>query len=372
MVIAPDKFKGSLTAVDVADALARGVFDARPQAEVIRIPVADGGEGTVESAVTAGFEVVKQEVTGPLGDPVQATFAVKGSTAVVELAEASGLPLVAPGQLRPLRATTRGTGELIKHALDLGCTEIVLGVGGSASTDGGAGLLQGLGVSLRDADGRELPGGGGALIDLHSADISGLDPRLKGTTLTLASDVTHLMLGPKGAAAVFGPQKGASPEDVETLEKGLERYLSVLAEVKGECVYDAASSEGSGAAGGSGFAAIALLGAVFRPGIDVMLKLVDFDARCEAADLVITGEGSLDQASLGGKAPVGVAARASKRNIPVVAVAGITKLNQDDLTRAGFDATYSLLEHEPDLHVCMHETARLLREVAARISNNYL
>lgn len=367
-MIAPDKFKGSLSAMQVAQALGDGVAQKAPDAQIALVPIADGGEGTVESAVAAGFGSKTVTVTGPLGEPVEAEYAIREGTAVIELAQASGLALVPPDQRRPLEATTRGTGELIKHALDEDCREIILGVGGSATIDGGAGILQALGVSLTDSDGDELPGGGGALARLVTADLSGLDRRLAKTQLTLASDVTNLLTGAKGAATVYGPQKGATDSDIANLDAAMENFVSVLASVKGECIVDAASSEGAGAAGGAGFAAVALLDAVFRPGIDVVLKLVNFDAALDDAALVITGEGSLDVQSLSGKAPVGVAKRAAKREVPVVAVAGIVKLKLDDVRQAGFVAAYSLLDHEPDLEVCMTQTQRLLTELGAEIA----
>ncbi|MGY1620430.1 glycerate kinase, partial [Geodermatophilus sp. SYSU D00691] len=314
VVVALDKFRGSLTAVEACAAVVRGL--ARAGVEGVALPVADGGEGTVDAVVSAGATRVVRSVTGPDGEPVEAAFAVAGDRAVVELAEASGLHLLA--RPRPRTATTRGTGELLRAALDSGCRTLVLGVGGSATTDGGAGLLEALGARLLDAGGRPLPPGGAALRDLARLDLSGLDPRLAECTVTLASDVDNPLLGPRGAAAVFGPQKGADADDVAVLEAGLARWAEAVAAAIGR---DLAPAAGAGAAGGTGFAALAVLGARPRPGIDVVLDEIGADRVLAGAALVVVGEGRLDEQSLGGKAPVGVARRVPP-GVPVVAVCG--------------------------------------------------
>jgi len=372
IVVAPDKFKGSLEAPDVAASLAAGIRSADPSAEVVVLPVADGGEGTLEAAVGAGFTAHAVTVTGPVGEPLGAQFALRGTTAVVEMALASGLAVLpvdehgepvldAPG------ATSRGTGELVRAALDAGATRVVLGVGGSACTDGGAGLLQALGARLLDADGEELGRGGAALARLARVDLTGLDPRLTGTEVVLAADVDHPLLGERGAAAVFGPQKGASPEQVRELDAALTVLRDRLADALGGRARDAAEAAGAGAAGGVGFAALAVLGARRRPGVEVVLEFVGLAERLTGADLVITGEGSLDEQSLGGKTPLGVLGTARSAGVPAVAVCGRTTLEPRLLREAGFLRTYALTDLEPDPRTCMREAGRLLEDVGARL-----
>ena len=359
VLVAPDKFKGTLTAAEVAAHVATGLRSAHPDLDVVAAPVADGGDGTLDAAVAAGFRRVAATVTGPLGAPVEAAFALRGSTAVVELAAASGLALL--GERRAARdATSRGTGELIRAALDAGADEIVLGVGGSASTDGGAGMLQALGARLLDAHDAELAPGGAALIKLARVDLSALDVRLRDTRFTLASDVDNPLLGAQGAAAVYGPQKGASARDVELLDAALTRW-SRLVDVA------AAARPGAGAAGGVGYAALAVLNAALRPGIEVVLELIGFADRLTGASLVITGEGALDEQTLHGKAPMGVAAAAQRAGIPVVAVCGMCTLPADRLAGAGIDAAYALTDIEPDVTRCRAAPGPLLEQLAGRI-----
>ncbi len=378
MLIAPDKFKGSLEAADVAAHLAVGLLSVRPDLVVDRAPVADGGEGTVAAAVDAGYRPVTVGVTGPLGGQVQATMAVRDDVAVIEMAAASGLgvlPLGEDGQLRiePLRATSIGTGELIRAALDAGCRTIVLGVGGSAGTDGGAGLLTALGAQLLTADGSSVEPGGGGLQELDRVVLDGLDPRLADTQVVLAADVTNPLLGDNGAAAVFGPQKGASPDQVEVLDAALSRYAGRLAAALGEEPERHTEAEGAGAAGGVGYAVLAVLGAEKRPGIDVVLDLVGLDDRLVGVDLVITGEGSLDGQSLGGKTPIGVARRARAHQVPtVLAVCGRTLLSLDQVVGAGFDGVFALSELEPDPARSMAEAGRLLEQVGVEIARTHL
>lgn len=303
LVIAPDKFKGSLTAPEVAERVASGARRVDPEIEVVTVPVADGGEGTLDAVLAAGFESRTAMVSGPTGEELSAEFAVRGEEAVVEMARASGLDLLPGGRKDALGATSLGTGQLIRAALDAGCRRIVLGIGGSASTDGGAGLLQGLGARFFDANGEELPVGGGALSRLDSVDVSGLDVRLRDAEIILASDVDNPLTGPTGAAEVFGPQKGATADDVVTLEAALVRLVEVLGSADDALAVPAAaaaSSEGAGAAGGVGFAAIAL-GAIRRAGVDVVLEMTGLASQLQGADAVITGEGSLDEQSLMGK-----------------------------------------------------------------------
>ncbi|MEU1311595.1 glycerate kinase [Streptomyces cinnamoneus] len=366
VLIAADKFKGSLTAVEVAGHVTAGLRRAAPGVRVSALPVADGGDGTVAAALASGFERREARVTGPVGEPVAAAYALRPAdrTAVVELAEASGLRRLPPGGGAPLSATTRGTGELLRAALDAGARTIVLGVGGSATTDGGAGLLTALGARLLDCDGRPVGPGGGALAALAAADLSGLDPRLARTRIVLASDVDNPLTGPRGAAAVYGPQKGAGPADVAVLDAALAHYARVLDGGR------LAAAPGAGAAGGAGYGALAALGATFRPGIEVMLDVLGFEAAVEDADLVITGEGSLDEQTLHGKAPVGVARAAHGR--PVVAVCGRLTLSEEALAQTGIDRAYPLTDLEPTPSRCLQNAGPLLQQTAERIARDYL
>lgn len=366
VVIASDKFKGSATGAEVAAALGDGIRSVIPDALIEAVPVADGGEGTVDAAIASGFEAVTARVAGPTGAPLDARFAVRGTEAVIEMAAASGLDVLPRGEKAPLVASSHGTGELIAAALDRGCTTIVLGVGGSACTDGGAGMLQALGASLRVAD-RPVRPGGAALIDLVDIDLSGLDPRLADAAIVLASDVDNPLLGDQGAAAVFAPQKGASADDVAVLEAGLERFSELLDAQPG--VRPSAQASGAGAAGGVGYAALAVLGARREPGIDVVQRLTALADRLAGADLVITGEGSLDEQSLGGKTPMGVAAAARAAGIPVVAVCGRTTLSREQTADAGFRRVYPLSDLESDPTRSMARAASLLERTGRRIAS---
>lgn len=365
VLVAADKFKGSLTAVQVAERVTAGLRRVVPGLAVETLPVADGGDGTVAAAVAAGFERRQAEVTGPLGKPVTAAYALRGTTAVVEMAEASGLQHLPDGVFAPLSATTYGSGELLRAALDAGARTIVFGVGGSATTDGGAGMLAALGARFLDADGEPVGPGGGALIDVATADLSGLDARFESVELVLASDVDNPLTGPKGAPAVFGPQKGASPEDVAALDAALAHYASVLGPEEAEL-------PGAGAAGGIGYGALVALGAGFRPGIEVMLDILGFDDALSRATLVVTGEGSLDEQTLHGKAPAGVAAAARAKGVDVVAVCGRLALGRDALAGAGISRAYALLELEPDPAACMAQAGPLLERVAESVARDFL
>ncbi|MFI1971278.1 glycerate kinase [Streptomyces cinnamoneus] len=368
VLIAADKFKGSLTAAQVAGHVAAGLRRAAPTADVTALPVADGGDGTVDAALAAGFARREAAVTGPLGEPVVAAYALRAAdgTAVVEMAGASGLRLLPGGRSAPLTATTYGTGELLRAALDAGARTIVLGVGGSATTDGGSGMLAALGGRLADGAGRPVGPGGAALAALAEADLSGLDERLARTRVVLASDVDNPLTGPRGAAAVYGPQKGASPADVEVLDAALAHYAAVLD--GGE----RAAEPGAGAAGGTGYGALVGLGAAFRPGIEVMLDVLGFETALEGAGLVITGEGSLDEQTLHGKAPVGVARAARARGVPVVAVCGRLALDAAALAGAGIERAYALTDLEPDPRRCMAEAGPLLERLAERVARDHL
>ncbi len=384
VIIAPDKFKGSLSAPDVARHLETGLQAATGHnLDVIRIPVADGGEGTLDAAVGSGFTRRSAVVSGPTGQRIRAEFAVRGREAVIEMAAASGLAVLPGGAVtgegsgeggsgRPDSATARaatslGTGELIRAALDAGCRQIILGVGGSANTDGGAGVLQGLGAKLLDADGNELPPGGAALARLDWIDFSGFDSRLDDARFILASDVDNPLLGTEGAPAIFGPQKGATPEDVATLDAALAHFVDVLSAEIGPRARKAADAPGAGAAGGVGYAAIAVLAATRRPGIDVVLEFTGLADRLAGADLVITGEGSLDEQSLLGKTPMGVARAAARAGVPVVAVCGRTTLTPGQQKDSGFRQVYPLTSLEAKVEICIAEAGPLLEQLGKHI-----
>lgn len=369
VLVAPDKFKGSLTAPKVAEAVIRGLRAADGTIEAVAVPVADGGEGTLEAALAAGYARVPVTAGGPTGRPVQTAYARRGDLAVVEMADVSGLGRLPGGRLEPLRASSRGTGEVIAAALDAGCTTIVLGIGGSACSDGGAGLAQALGASVLDAHGREVPAGGGGLIEVDRVDLSGMHPALTSADVVVACDVDNPLSGPMGAARVYGPQKGASAADVEVLDQALQRWAAALAAATGS---DRSASPGAGAAGGVGLAGLTLLGGRLRPGIDLVLDLIGFVDRLDGARLVITGEGSLDGQTLRGKAPAGVAAMASAAGIRTVAVCGTTELSPAELRGAGIDAGYALVDLEPDVSRCMSDAASLLERLGQRIARDEL
>ncbi|AVT29617.1 glycerate kinase [Plantactinospora sp. BC1] len=379
VLLAPDKFKGSLTAVEVVRHLTAGLRRAAPDIEVRGFPVADGGDGTLDAAVSAGFRRVPVSVAGPTGAEVRTAFGYADGVAVVELADACGLRRLPAGVPEPLRASSRGAGEVIRAALAYGCSEVVLGLGGSASTDGGAGLVGALGVRLLDESGAELSPGGAALRHLHRVDLTGLHPAVRRTRFVVAGDVDNPLLGPTGAAAVYGPQKGATADDVAVLEAGLTRWAD-LAEpaieaaglrgaAPGPRVRDRA---GAGAAGGVGFAALGFLGARFRPGIELLLDLLGFAEAVAGADLVVTGEGSLDGQSLHGKAPVGVAGAAVLAGVPTVAVAGQVSVGPERLRGAGIEAVYPLTSVEPDPAACLDRAAELVEKVAELLAADWL
>ena len=360
IVIAPDSFKGSLTADRVATAIAAGIARVLPQAELLLRPVADGGEGTVAAALRAGYRPQTVGVSGPDGRPVQATIAVGAGTAVVELATAAGLGLAAPA---PMTATTHGVGELVAAALDQGVQRIVLGIGGSATTDGGAGMLQALGVRLLDAEGDDVPPGGGGLALLDRVDTSGLDARLAGVELVVASDVDNPLIGPSGAAHVFGPQKGASREEVDRLDAALTRYAAVLHRDLGVAVADV---PGAGGAGGTAAGALAV-GARLTSGAALVCDLVGLSEVLTGADLAITGEGALDAQTLHGKAPAEVARRARAAGVPCLALAGVVRLSDDEIAAGGFAGGHAMTEVEPDVDRCLTEPEPVLADLAARV-----
>jgi glycerate 2-kinase len=369
VVVAPDKFKGSLTAPEVAAAVRRGLLVFRPGADIVELPMADGGDGTVDVAVAAGWQPVEAEATGPTGQPVRATYAWRGREAVVELADVVGLRRLPSTGPDPLGASTYGLGTVLRCAVERGARRIIVGVGGSASTDGGAGMLQALGVHLLDDAGVELRRGGGPLRELATVDVTGLDRRFREVDLVIASDVDNPLLGPSGAAAVYGPQKGASAIEVRGLEAGLSRMARVVADATGR---DFAEMPGSGAAGGASFGAMAVLGARLEPGIELMLDLVGFADVVPGAALVVTGEGSLDSQTLRGKVPVGVARAAAEYGTPVVAVTARCSVGQDQLEVAGISAAYSLSDLEQDRDRSIEQAAPLLERLAMRVAKEWL
>jgi glycerate kinase len=364
VLLAPDKFKGTLTAAEVAGHLGDGISSARPDTDVVAVPVADGGDGLLDAFESAGFELVRVDAAGPDGEVAATVYARRGAEAVVELAAVAGLAKVR-GPLAPLAATSRGVGEVIAAALDAGCTRIVLGIGGSASTDGGIGMVQALGARVVDATGADVDPGGLGAQDVGSLDLHGLHPALADATVEVACDVDNPLTGPHGAAAVYGPQKGADPDQVRLLDDALARWADVVATSTGA---DRRDTPGAGAAGGVGFAALAVLGATLRPGVGLVLDLIGFADELKSADLVVTGEGSLDEQTLHGKAPAGVAAAARAAEIPVVAVAGRCLLDASTLRGAGFDAVYTLVDEASTPDEPFTDPGPLLRRIGARIA----
>lgn len=342
VVIAPDSFKESLSAPEVAQAIARGWLRARPADEMLLRPMADGGEGTVDAVLAAKpGERRECRVCGPLGQPVTAHWGwLDDGTAVIEMAAASGLHWVPERKRDATRTTSRGTGELMREALDAGARKIILGLGGSATNDAGLGLLQALGARFHDAQGAELGAGGAVLGTLMEIDLSGLDPRLQQVEIEVAADVNNPLCGPHGASAVFGPQKGASPAQVEELDAALRHFAEVAARTLGE---DHSLFPGVGAAGGLGFASRAFLKARFRPGIELVAELSGLEQALQGAGLAITGEGRLDGQSLHGKTPVGVARLARRAGVPVVALAGSLGEGLAELRGEGIEAAFSLV-----------------------------
>ncbi|TCC12057.1 glycerate kinase [Kribbella soli] len=363
VVVASDKFKGTLTSAEVADAVGAGVRRVCPDATVVSVPVADGGDGTLSAAVAAGYTHVPIVASGPTGEPVPSGYARLGDTAVVELADVSGLVRLPDGIPAPLTATSYGTGELIAAALDAGCTRIILAIGGSASTDGGVGLIAG----LTHSPGPITPPGDWEQAIASSQTLALVAAKLDGVRVVVACDVDNPLTGARGAAAVYGPQKGASPQQVAELDARLTRWADLVAEQTGSDLRDV---PGAGAAGGVGFAALALLAAELRPGIDLVLDLVRFRDQLTGADLVITGEGALDEQTLHGKAVAGVAAAAD--GIPTVAVCGVNRLEPQQLRRIGLSAAYALTDVEPDVRRCLAEPRPLLEELGQRIVVDHL
>lgn len=343
IVIAPDSYKESLSALEVATAIERGFREIFPSAEYIKIPVADGGEGTVEAMVAAtNGRIVTVAVKGPLGEQAEGFYGISGDeqSAFIEMAAASGLEMVPPAKRDPLITTSWGTGELIRHALDAGVKHIIIGIGGSATNDGGAGMLQALGAKLLDEQDRQIAPGGAALESLVRIDLRELDKRLAGCRIEVACDVTNPLTGEAGASAVFGPQKGATPEMIARLDKALAHYAEIIAR---DLDIDVLNLAGGGAAGGMGAALYAFCGAELRQGIEIVTDALALDKHVRDADLVITGEGRIDSQTVHGKVPVGVAKVAKRYNIPVIGIAGSLTADVGVVHDHGIDAVFSVL-----------------------------
>ena len=366
IIVAPQSLKGSLSAAETGQAIAEGAREVYPEAAIKIVPVADGGEGTTQALVDAtGGRLVEREVTGPLGQPVLAFFGLMGDgrSAVIEMAASSGLPLVPAEQRDPRIATTYGVGELILAALDEGRTHFIIGIGGSATNDGGAGMAQALGVRLLDAQGNELPYGGAALAQLARIDREALDARLRGCVFEVASDVNNPLCGPTGASAVYGPQKGATPIIVEELDGALAHYAQIIERDLGCAVRDV---PGAGAAGGLGAGLLAFLHATLRPGAQIVLDAVRLEEQIREADLVITAEGRLDSQTAYGKSVGAVAALAKKCGLPVLAIAGGLGDNYQEVYKLGIDGIAVLPSGPMSLADAMEQAVRLTSEATER------
>ena len=361
IVIAPDSFKGSATSREISQWIENGIHAIIPDCETVKIAIGDGGEGSLDAVLNAGFTEHPAEVSGPLGNPVTARFAMRNDTAFIEMAQASGLSQLPSGKKDALHSTSFGTGQLIRTALDKGATTIILAIGGTATTDAGAGALQALGAKLRDAAGNEVSPGGASLIDCVEIDTTELDSRIPDVSFIVASDVKNPLLGTHGAARVFSPQKGASPEEVEILEKTLSHFASL---VGGEY----ASLPGTGAAGGFGFMAYAFLKAEARSGIDLILDLVGFDSHLVGANYIVTGEGRFDSQSVQGKAPWGILQRAEKLSIPTFLVCG----DADNQQGSNFQEIFTLTSLEPDIDYCIKNPAPLVTQLGAQIASRII
>ena len=374
ILIAADSFKGTNTSLEVGQAIQRGFAKIFPEASFRIVPVADGGEGTVEAVLQAAGEVghlEKLQVNGPLGlgQPVQGFWGRFGDKAVIEIAAASGLPLLLPQQRNPLKTNTYGTGQLLQAALDSGARQIMIGLGGSATNDGGVGLAQALGARFLDKNGHELQGGGGSLNQLAHIDMDGLDPRLQQAEILIACDVNNPLLGEQGASAVYGPQKGASPEMVQTLDANLGHLAAI---VKRDLGTDYSNEPGAGAAGGLGFGLMGFCAGKLLSGIETILRIIEFDKMLATADLVLTGEGRLDGQSVHGKVPIGVAqwtkhaAQQQNRNIPVIAIVGELGHEAHSVFQHGIDALFPTVERVMDLETALAESRSAIETSAER------
>ncbi|WP_371878588.1 glycerate kinase [Conexibacter sp. S30A1] len=364
VLLAPDKFKGTLTAGEVAAGLAAGIRSRCPSADVVTLPIADGGDGLLVAFEAAGFERVAVRATDATGRLAPASYVRSGQEAIVEMAEVAGF-----GRARsphdPMTASSRGVGEAIAAAIEAGCTRVLVGIGGSASTDGGVGLVQALGARVLDANGAEVGPGGLGAGKAATVELEGLFKRLGATRIEVACDVDNPLTGPEGAAVVYGPQKGADPDQVSQLDAALTRWADVVTAATG---IDYRNEPGTGAAGGVGFAALAILQAQLRPGAELMLERLGFREAVAEADLVVTGEGSLDEQTLRGKAPAAVASASHAAGVPVVAVAGRCSLDEGRLRSAGFDDVYTLVDEASTPQQALDDPTSLLRQIGFRLA----
>ena len=370
IVIAPDSFKGSLTATEAADAIEIGFRAVYPDAEYVKVPMADGGEGTVQSLVDAtSGTIINQSVIGPMGDMVPGFFGILGCsrTAVVEMAAASGIHLVKPEERNIYLASSFGTGQLINAALDHGCDKLIIGLGGSATNDGGMGMMKALGAQFLGQGGAPLAPDVCALLQLAKIDLQYLDPRLSKTEIVVACDVNNPLCGENGSSRIFGPQKGATEDDIVVLDKALARYGDVLAINTGRNI---AAKPGAGAAGGMGAALIGLIDAVVKPGVDLVIEIVDLAKSLVDTNLVITGEGRIDSQTIHGKTPIGVAKIAKSHNLPVICIAGSVEDGADIIHQMGIDEIYSVIEGDYDLTEALIGAGHKLTQAAQKIAKS--
>jgi len=368
IVIAPDSFKESMTALEAATAIETGFKKVLPNADYQKVPMADGGEGTVQSLVDAtNGEIIYETVTCPLGNSVDAFYGITGDgkTAVIEMAAASGLHLISSENRNPLKTTTRGTGELIRKALDKGVKHLIIGLGGSATNDGGAGMAQALGAKLLDANGEQIGYGGGELKEINSIDVSNIDPRLTNIIIDVACDVDNPLTGERGAAVVFGPQKGATPEMVKILDENLSHFADVL---KKDLEKDIAPIPGTGAAGGLGAGLLAFLNADLKRGVDIVLEFVKLEEKIKDATLVFTGEGKIDCQTIYGKTPIGVAKTAKKYGVPVIGIAGSIGDQSDVVYEHGIDALFTIVPGAVKLEEALHHAEQYTMDTAENIA----
>ena len=367
IVVAPDSFKGSLSALEVCESIEKGIRKIFSNAEIIKVPMADGGEGTVQSLVDgSGGRIINLKVRGPLQKEVNGFYGIlgNGNTAVIEMAAASGITLISKEERNPMITTTYGTGEIIKHALDMGCRNIIIGIGGSATNDGGAGMATALGAKLLDQNGNAISFGGGSLNSLYSIDVSEFDSRLKECNIVAACDVDNPLCGERGASYIFGPQKGADEKMVKVLDENLEHYAKLVNKFLGISIKD---YPGAGAAGGLGGGLLAFLKAKLQPGVDIVIQSTALEEKLKTADLVITGEGMIDYQTQFGKTPYGVAKVAKKYDIPVIAIAGGIGVDAEQLYSKGFDSIFSIVDKPMTLEEAIENSDILVQKTAERV-----
>ena len=372
IIVSPDSFKGSCSAIEVADSIEKAIHSVDGTVEVVKMPVADGGEGTIDAITSCvPATIYELEVCDPMGKNAVAKYAVieNGKTAVIEMAQASGLPMVPIEERNPLVATTYGTGQLMKAALDQGVKKMIIGIGGSATNDGGAGMLMALGASFKNVEGEEVAFGGGALADVAEIDLTAFDARIFDVEITVACDVTNPLTGENGASYVYGPQKGATPEMVEELDKALAHFAKLSAKQLGE---DYSTYPGTGAAGGLGFSLIAYCKAKFAAGIDIVLNVSGFEKELEDADLVITGEGRIDGQSVQGKVLYGIGTRAKEKNVPVIAIGGAVRTDSEALLEHGITAMFSIAYGPITLEYAMENGCELIAQTTKNIIRVFL